>query len=195
MKAWIAILLMFFIFLIGAGAAGFGVWYWQNNIVLERESEFIQKEATLDAKFGKQEKELNSLRTEIATSKLVLDEQNKVIDEIPLLVFTPEGSFSEAEKKDIEKKLFNPYVDYYSNEGYELITMDVQIYDEEDYNFTVNAILSDGIYNGFLWGTKGEEVQWWVPECMDDCNFSLEFKENYPKVIEAYQKMKEVSEE
>ncbi|MBU0731604.1 hypothetical protein KKC88_01855 [Patescibacteria group bacterium] len=196
MKAWIAILLMFLTLIIGMGLAGAGVWYWQNDIFEEMESEYIQKEATLNAKFEKQDTELSNLSTQVATSQSQLEEQETILKTLPLLFFTPGGSFEESEKKELKKKVFDPYVAYHADEGQDVVTMDIQTYDEDgDYLYVMDAYFADETHNGFLWGNVLDDSLWWYPECMDECEFTEEFSETYPEVVSAYKKQYEIANE
>lgn len=188
MKAWIAVLLMFLTFSIVAMLSGGAVWYWQNTVIDRLESEYVQKEATLNAKFEKQESELSDLQTEVATSKSVLEEQETMLKTLPLLFYTPAGQFTEAEKRELKKQVFDPYVDYYADQGMDVVTMDVQTHEGDgDFLYIIDAYLSDGSHNGFLWGTADAASLWWIPECMDECEFTEEFRKKYPEIIDAYE--------
>ena len=189
MKPWIGVLLFFLALIIGAGLAGASVWYWQNNIIEQISSEYIQKEATLNAKFEKQDSDLTNLQTQIATSQIALDEQETILKTLPLLFYTPGGSFKDTEKKELKEKVFDPYVAHHADEDQEVVAMDIQTYDGDDYLYSIDAYFVDGVHNGFLWGEKGDTLTWWYPECMGKCKFSKKFKDDFPDVVSHYNEL------
>jgi len=101
----------------------------------------------------------------------------------PIVLFTPSGLFTENEKEELQTKLINPFLDYNEDSGYPVLTMDIQKYDDEGWQYTVNAIMETGVTASFLFGEEGKDLDYYFPGCMGPCEFSDEFKEKYPEIV------------
>jgi hypothetical protein len=98
----------------------------------------------------------------------------------PIIIFEPAGLFTDNIKNTITSKVLEPYALYASDEGTNVVAFHVQTAQVEG-QYTVTAINSDESYSGFLIG--GDYGFNWVPTCLDQCNFSDEFKAKYPDIV------------
>lgn len=105
--------------------------------------------------------------------------------ELPLVRFSAPGKFTQAEKDELWEKLFNPYMAYYNlleNED-PVVTIMVEKYDDSDnFQFGVDAIHQTGTA-GFVFGDKGEPLEFWHPTCMGPCAYPDIFKTKYPELV------------
>lgn len=102
---------------------------------------------------------------------------------LPVVVYKPAGLLTETDKKNLQERLVNPFFDYYNESEISYITMTVDVPTKVGDPFTVEAIHKNGGYQGFLFGKRGGNIEWWKPECMGDCNFSEKFKAKYPAIV------------
>lgn len=104
---------------------------------------------------------------------------------LPVVVYEREGLLTDEMRQEVEKKIIDPYFDYHNADELDFIVMLIEVLPESDnYLYTVKAISKDGIYHGFLHGTRGEALDYYVPECMGACPFSDEYKQKYPHVVQ-----------
>ncbi len=105
----------------------------------------------------------------------------------PAIAFDPPGLFSEQEKSDITSKILDPYI-YYQDDVQpgELVSILVTKYAENerpaDYYFAAKAIFKNGGTEGWLFSNDGT-IDYWKPECMDECNLSDTFKSKFPSNV------------
>jgi len=103
------------------------------------------------------------------------------------IAFDPPGLFSEQEKSDITSKILDPYI-YYQSEVQpgELVSILVTKYAENErpaeYHFAANAIFKNGGTENWLFSTDGS-IDYWKPECMDECNLSATFRSKFPNNV------------
>jgi hypothetical protein len=114
------------------------------------------------------------------------------VAEKPVVVFEAEGSFTQAEKDEIYKKVINPYLDYYSMELPDQILLTITIAknltDNKDiYPYSVSTIFKSGGHAGFMVTKEGTGIAWWLPECMDGCKLSAAYKAKYPEIASKVQ--------
>ncbi|MBI5357914.1 FlxA-like family protein [Candidatus Saccharibacteria bacterium] len=112
---------------------------------------------------------------------------------LPVVVFTPDGVFSNEEKKEITDKVINPLVDY-TPDVY--VSIDVEIYSQDkfvngnsDNKYIITTIGKPGKggTGGFIYGSKTKPLDYWVPDCLDTCQFTDEYKAKYPEVVAKYE--------
>ena len=101
----------------------------------------------------------------------------------PIVIFTPSGLFTDEEKTELYDKVINPYIDYQANTDYPVLTMDIQKSDLVDYSYEIDVIMATGVNSGFLYGTPGQKLEYYLPTCMGPCPFTDEFKEKYPEIV------------
>jgi len=107
------------------------------------------------------------------------------------LIFEAEGSFTQAEKDELTKKVINPLLDYYSTESDQvLLTLTISKNDKaskDQYPYQGQAIFQGGGNMGFLIMKVGTGVDWWYPECMNGCNLSASYIAKYPEIASKVQ--------
>jgi hypothetical protein len=103
-----------------------------------------------------------------------------------VVIFTPGGLFNEAKRAEFYARIINPYIDYYAelaqNENYpNLVSLNIQTYELEDYPFGADAIFDNEGYEGWLIAETDGLVNVWAPDCMNGpCPLSQEYINNYP---------------
>jgi len=103
----------------------------------------------------------------------------------PIVVFQPDGLFSEDDRNLLYQKLINPFIDYYADlEGHPaLVSLSIEKFYDSGYPYGANAIFDEGVTLGFLFGNADGSVDWWVPGCIGGCPFSEAFKDKYPEIM------------
>lgn len=118
-------------------------------------------------------------------------ENSVSIAELPVIVYERAGLLSESELDQVSdeflQKVFEPMAAYALDQGHVLLTVNVEIPEAEGDDYIYSAIYDDGVSEGALYGKRGETLDWWVPACLDECDFTDEFKDNFPDVIDAYE--------
>ncbi|MFH1425837.1 MAG: hypothetical protein ABIG66_00175 [Candidatus Kerfeldbacteria bacterium] len=110
--------------------------------------------------------------------------------DLPVIVYERAGLLNDTtegqlEKQQLEKKLINPYVDYKAEESDNiLVTLDIIVPENVGEEYEVLAIFENGGTEGFLFGEREGDYDYWQPDCMDACEFSDEYKAKYPEVVQ-----------
>ena len=172
-KKLVAILLVVLL-LAALGASGYLYWQFKDN-----KQQLSQKEA-----------EKTALEKKLAECKKLAKESGLTIDtggdDLPVVIFSPGGLFTEAEKTEITNKMIAPYKAWHRDQGDSLVSIHVQQHFATPGQYVVNVIYQNEVYEGFLYGTIDAATQaWWFPECLDACEFSDTFRAAYPEVVEA----------
>lgn len=113
------------------------------------------------------------------------------INEATVVIIESEGSLSQQDISELRARVINPYVDYFKEIHTEdqLATFKVIVNTQASkatYPYLADAITKKGVNEGFVIEKADGHIKWWVPECMNGCNFSDSFKAKYPEVIKAY---------
>lgn len=117
---------------------------------------------------------------------------NNLSTKFPVIAFVT-SSFTEAEKKEIQTKLLNPFSDFekeYNTEPAEqIVSISVRRTEVADSKYDMEYISANGGNGGFVYGNKNESsLEWWVPDCMLICPFSKTYEQKYSQVVAAYRK-------
>ena len=99
----------------------------------------------------------------------------------PTVVFTPGGQFSESDRAQLTERLANPFFDFQDEQGQTFLTMNIERSIEGAYTFT--AIAASGVTYQAVINRQGGDFAWWVPDCLDGCQFSDSFAEKYPEIV------------
>lgn len=105
---------------------------------------------------------------------------------LPVISYSRAGLLTDSDRLDIEEKLIEPFIDYYKDMPDELISMDIVVpmNDGEEYEITTLFVLNDFTpRQEFSFGIKGENYDYWIPECMNGCEFSPAFTAKYPQIV------------
>lgn len=109
----------------------------------------------------------------------------------PQIAYIPSGLFDNKEKDEIKEKVLEPFFSFNEDEGITYIAILVEKLSQEDndiFQYDIQAVSKDGVYSGFLFG-EDEPLELWIPDCMDGCEFSDDFKKDFPKTVEQYNKI------
>ena len=139
--------------------------------------------------------EVSSLKSQANPTSETPSEQAEAqpASELPVVVFTPEGVFSDQEKEELKEKLVNPMVDYNPDT---FVSINIEIYSQDkfvggatDDKYIIATVgkPDKGGSGGFIYGSKKKGIDWWTPDCLDKCEFSEEYKTKYPEVIKKYE--------
>lgn len=108
----------------------------------------------------------------------------------PAIVYSREGLLTMdkngfQEKKRLEEKFIQPYIDYHNEDKIYLIALHITVPTEMGSPYEISAIFNSPNRPGiaeFNFGVRGEDYDYWYPECMDGCDFSETFKKKYPMI-------------
>lgn len=123
----------------------------------------------------------NSLMEEEVVEDEITAESDRTV-----VVYTPSGLFSEAEKTELGQKLIAPFLEFNLENDTRYLTVDITKHDplpDHGYRYEVDAIGEGGLYTAFLFGSS-DPLEWWIPDCLDGCTFSESFSEAYPEIVE-----------
>lgn len=163
--------------LLAVALAAAGYFYWQ----------FSQKKTEL----SKNNSLMTSLQKKIAECTDKTSTKDKTTtsgtDDLPVIVFSPGGLFTDSEKTEITSKMLNPYKAWHHDQSDSVVSLHVQQNTSiSARQYSVDAIYRNGVYEGFLYGTIDAASQdWWTPTCLDACSFSASFRATYPEVVAA----------
>lgn len=106
----------------------------------------------------------------------------------PVIVIESEGSIPAGDKSELEKKVIDPFRDYYEDltSEYWLVSFTIGPNtnpSKTTYPYSAKAIFSNGVVSSFLIERKGTGLAWWFPDCMGPCPFSDDFKSKYPEIV------------
>lgn len=193
-SGWVWVIFIVAILLIIS--SGTGVYFWQEKIIAKNNSD--HEKALLESQKEKLdlEKELKDSQEQLIS--LAAANSNDSQLKLPVIQFTPD-TFSQDEKNELTEKVINPYVDYEKElQKMNLISIQIEKYTEEEiskqtyarYMYKIDVIMETG-HSGWLEREKGKNIDYWIPECMDECSFSESFKAKYPEVIKKYNSLRQ----
>lgn len=112
--------------------------------------------------------------------------------ELPVIVFATD-TFTDKEKSDLKSKVIQPYIDFYDSDNtdnYAIVSVEVDDLIrqgmDDTYEYSIRVISTTG-YAGFLNTPKGQQIDWYQPDCMDKCQFKDTFKSKYPELVKKYE--------
>lgn len=167
--------------LVVAAATAAAVWWWQNN---QQQTALEELSADKDGQIESLEEQLQQAKDEVKTEVVEKTKEVEVPQEIePVIVFNPPADFSNSEEDVIRARLVNPFKDYYKEQDRPLLAMWIEKSSDGTYRYGVDTAHKGGTNQGFLYG-KDSPLEWWKPTCLGGCEFSDEYKQKYPKVVE-----------
>ena len=175
----ISIILLF----LAIGLVIFSFRYWRNSGTSEKMETPVAVEDVLEV--APLHPEQNLMMEEEGNVEMAMEEDTMEVA-LPVVVFTPAGIFTEEEKEALNMKLVMPFSDFNNEQGTTFLTMNITKYaptPDHGYKYEVDNIGAAGIHNAFLFGMS-DPLEWWIPECLDGCEFSETFSNNYPEIIE-----------
>jgi hypothetical protein len=93
--------------------------------------------------------------------------------------------FGDAQAQ-IQGRVVEPFILYYrTTPDYpHIVSITIEtVPDVADYPYKAEAIFEGGGNAGWLIHVTGGLVDWWIPECMDVCPMSDEFRAAYPEIV------------
>lgn len=113
-------------------------------------------------------------------------ENNSEVTAYPIVIFEREGLLGVDEKSRIEKQLVAPFTLYYNEVSDEAIALIITVPEEEGESFEVRAVFKNGDMISFLYGMRGDVLEYWTPSCEGEpgCVFSEAFRKVYPQIVD-----------
>ena len=159
---------------------------------------FLSRQATLSSKAERSESTLSQQLSE-AQNKLSdaqktiteLEETNQTLAKngmsgvtFPVVVYDRQGLLIDADKSKIEERLIAPYTDYYKDLNRPLVAISIEVPEKVGEPFIASGIFG-GEYTGtegFIFGEREGNIDYWIPTCMGPCPLTDEFKTKYPEI-------------
>lgn len=166
--------------LLTAVSVGTGVYFWEHAHLGRLKQDSQMQISSLREQILTLRGEYQSLRASSVTSRI----------KFPLVVYGRPGLLNNTEsgkieKKRLEERLINPFVDYYNEKEVSLVTLFVTVPKHIGGEYTVDAFFVDGGHQGFLFGRREQDYGYWSgPDCMEPCDFSETFKMKYPQIAQ-----------
>ena len=137
------------------------------------------------------EDNLTALPSEAITASPTDSSINCPSLDLPVVVFGSPLSKEQNPSKnmEIQKKVVNPYVDYFKHTSKEspLLSLLIQQQNNENLNdqypYSLVGIFSNGVNSWESLMQTGGELDWWIPTCMEKCDYSEEFIQKYPEIV------------
>lgn len=173
--------------LVTAFVVGPGVYFWQKSSNDETVLTLEEAKQSSQAEISSLQEQLVTLQRE-NQSLQISDTAGKI--KFPIIAYGRAGLLNSTEagrieKKKLEERLVNPFVDYYNEQEVNLVTLYIVVPTDIGGNYVVDAFFADGRYQGFLFGKREQEYGYWGgPECMGPCEFSETFKQKYPQIVQ-----------
>lgn len=149
---------------------------------------FSAKEVAFEKEIDSLESKIVNLeRKEISADVPVVSSGLEELD-LPVVVYGRSGFLHSteegmAEKEVLERKLVQPYIDYYNEDEIDLIALRILVPLEIGEAYTVLGIFGDGVVEEFLFGVREGEYDYWEPVCMGECEYSDAFRAKYPEIV------------
>lgn len=173
---------------------------YQQNIFLKYS--LNKQSATYQDKISALETEKTGLQDELKTASSTLktlaesEEKEDGADtfnsgiKLPVVVYGRPGLLNNdaagrAEKKNLEAKFVQPFVDYHTAAKPALVSLYITVPVSLGEPYGVDAIYEGGGSSGFLFGERGGNYDYWMPTCMGECPFTPEFAKKYPQIVKA----------
>ncbi len=161
---------------------GVGVFFWQQYIKDAELQESYSQIETMQEQLDKYVLEgQSSTRSEPANNK-----QANATPQLPAVAYEPGGVFPDSLRRELSQKLIEPYSDFYSSAGSDLVSFHISEIPGAS-GWRVVVVSSDGTHRSLNFGNQEKSTQaWWAPICLTPCHFSDEFKEQYPEIVSEY---------
>lgn len=109
----------------------------------------------------------------------------------PAVVIEAEAAYPAQDLSEIKARIIAPYLDYKAdNQPGELISFKISQNphpSKAEFPYLADGIFKNGGNEGFVIGKKDGHINWYIPECMNGCNFSESFKAKYPEIVKLAQ--------
>lgn len=105
----------------------------------------------------------------------------------PVVVIESEGSIPAQDLSELKLRVINPYIDFKAeSQPGELVSFKVSpnlLASKDTYPYMADAVFKNGGNEGFLIMKSAGHINWYLPECINGCNFSESFKAKYPEIV------------
>lgn len=168
-----------------------GVYFWQQQNQGISEEESLKQIRLLNDQIDELQKEIStSEKSEQAKTETKASSSPSSDIKFPVVVYGRPGLLNNApeglaEKKKLEEKFVNPYIDYYNEKKINLVALYITVPQNIGEEYDVVGIFgSEDLYGTqqFGFGAREGEYGYWNPECMGPCEFSESFKAKYPEI-------------
>lgn len=105
----------------------------------------------------------------------------------PVVVIESEGSIPPLDLAEIKTRVINPYLDFSAtSQPGSLVSFKVSpnlLESKVTYPYMADAVFKNGGNEGFLISKNNGHIDWYLPACLNGCNFSESFKAKYPEIV------------
>jgi len=105
----------------------------------------------------------------------------------PVVAFEPAGLFTESEMNEIKTKITTPLLAYENESELNVVSVLIHKYEENQrpagYMYSAIEIFKNNGTGGWLFGETGKAIDYWKPQCMNECPISDKFRATYPNNI------------
>lgn len=104
-----------------------------------------------------------------------------------IAVIESENTLPPLDVAELYSRVINPFVDYHKDEqsGQPLASLKISQntnVSKDVYPYKAEAVFSNGANEGFLISKSNGHIGWWLPECLNGCHLSENFKAKYPEI-------------
>jgi len=105
----------------------------------------------------------------------------------PVVVYESEGLMLSDDKSGIQSRIINPFIDYYSNNPSQIVVSIIISVNnnpnKNEFPYLASAVFANGGNQGFVIEKKNGQITWWLPECLNGCQFTDSFEAKYPEIV------------
>lgn len=105
----------------------------------------------------------------------------------PAVVIEAEGAFPPQDVMEIKARVIAPYLDYKAEvQPGDLVSFKISQNphaSKNEFPYLADAIFKNGGNEGFVIGKTNGHINWYIPECLNGCQFSEAFKAKYPEIV------------
>lgn len=110
---------------------------------------------------------------------------------VPVVVIEAEGAFPPEDVTQIKSRVIQPYIDFKNDtQPGEVVSIQVSQNphaSKNEFPYLFDAIYKNGGNEGFVIGKTNGLINWYIPECLNGCQFSESFTAKYPEIVKLAQ--------
>lgn len=169
--------------LVIVGLTGVSVYFWQNYEKVKALNEYISANKpvaeNLPKTTGADKKTDEKPIAPAPTPTPNQDNKNT-----PVVVYSPNGQFTAQEILELKNRFIQPFTDWNADNKISTVSIEIEKPNPpiSGYKYKVSYINQGGSNGGFLYGTS-TPLEWWLPECLNGCKFTENFKAKYPEIV------------
>lgn len=119
-----------------------------------------------------------------ATCPTPADVSDSLSQSLPVVTYDQPGSFTEADKEELNRKIIQPFFAYYNETEINYIAMVIYKKPSATYEYSFTAIHKNGGTQGSVIFQKDSAFVYWTPTCMEPCEFTPAYRAKYPEVVQ-----------